>query len=218
MRRKYANAIFYGELVLFIVIVFTLGFLVGYWSVEALEETEKPAESTHLIPEMITPSVEPVQQSALQMKVQAPEVVTVAATTPAAEPDPVIVAEPTYTEEDLELLALVIYQEAGGDACSDATRLMVGAVVMNRVEDDRFPDTIEEVLLQERQYGRLHWTGLVWPERAALPQEARAVARAYVIAERVLEGERVLPTDVIFQSEYVQGEIVAEQDGFYFCR
>lgn len=128
------------------------------------------------------------------------------------------VVEQTYSEEELEMLALVIYQEAGGDACSDETRLMVGNVVLNRVADDRFPDTIEDVLLQERQYGRLHWTGLVWPERASQSVEAHAVQRAYDCAERVLNGERLLPEDVIFQSEYVLGEIVAQQDGFYFCK
>lgn len=214
MKRKYNAAIFYGELVLFIVVIFTLGFLVGYWSVEALEEAGKPAEPTHLIPEKVEAAVEPVRPVASQMPAPASVVVEAAAPaeTPAVEP------EPSYTEEDLELLAMVIYQEAGGDACSDDTRLKVGTVVMNRVEDDRFPDTIAEVLLAKGQYGRLHWTGLVWPERAELPQEARAVARAYVIAERVLEGERVLPADVIFQSEHIQGEIVAQQDGFYFCR
>lgn len=126
---------------------------------------------------------------------------------------------PAYTEAELEALALVIYQEAGGDACSDETRIMVGNVVMNRVADERFPDTIEEVLLAKRQYGRLHWTGLVWPERASQSVEAHAVERAYDCAKRVLEGERLLPDDVIWQAEFVQGtEIVAQQDGFYFCR
>lgn len=130
-----------------------------------------------------------------------------------------IVEEPTYTEEELELLALVIYQEAGGDACSDETRLMVGNVVMNRVADERYPDTIEEVLLQKRQYGRLYWTGLVWPERAVKAEEAHAVERAYKCAEEVLNGTRLLPEDVIFQAEFEQGtEVVAHQDGFYFCR
>jgi len=127
--------------------------------------------------------------------------------------------EPTYTEAELEALAIVIYQEAGGDACSDETRIMVGNVVMNRVADERFPDTIEEVLLQKQQYGRLYWTGLVWPERASQSVEAHAVERAYDCAERVLEGERLLPEDVIWQAEFTQGtEIVAHQDGFYFCR
>ena len=126
---------------------------------------------------------------------------------------------PTYTEEELEALAIIIYQEAGGDACSDETRSMVGTVVLNRVASDLFPDTIMEVATQERQYGRLYWTGLVWPERANNPGEAHAVQRAYDCARAILEGERALPEDVIWQAEFPQGtEIVAHQDGLYFCR
>lgn len=126
---------------------------------------------------------------------------------------------PTYTAEELELLALVIYQEAGGDACSDDTRLKVGTVVMNRVADHRYPDTLRDVVLQRAQYGRLYWTGAVWPERASKAGEAHAVARAYECAEKVLEGYRALPADTVFQAEFVQGDgVVAQQDGFYFCR
>ena len=128
-------------------------------------------------------------------------------------------AAPAFTEEELEALAIIIYQEAGGDACSDETRSMVGTVVMNRVESDLFPDTIQEVATQKRQYGRLYWTGLVWPERASNPGEAHAVQRAYDCARAILEGERALPADVIWQAEFPQGtEIVAHQDGLYFCR
>ena len=124
-----------------------------------------------------------------------------------------------YTDEELEMMALVIYQEAGGDACSDETRLMVGTVVMNRVADSRFPDTLYEVLTQKRQYGRLHWTGLVWPDRANNPGESHAVERAYKCAEQILSGYRSFDTDVIWQAEFSQGsEIVAYQDGMYFCK
>ena len=129
--------------------------------------------------------------------------------------------EPPYTEADLEALALAIYQEAGSDKCSDELRLMVGAVVLNRVADHRYPDTIQEVLTQKAQYGRLHWTGLVWPERAGYPSEAHAVERAYTLAEALLSGAvvDVLPSDVIFQAEFIQGtEVVAQTGGFYFCR
>lgn len=123
-------------------------------------------------------------------------------------------------EEVVEMLALVIYQEAGGDDCIDDTRRMVGEVAMNRVADSRFPDTLEEVLLQRRAYGLLYWTGLVWPDRASNEGEANAVQRAYEIARLVLTSEeRLLPTDVVFQAEFRQGtETVAESDGFYFCR
>ena len=144
-------------------------------------------------------------------------------TTEAIAEEPTVEAtaatEPPYSQEELEMMALVIYQEAGGDACSDETRLMVGTVVMNRVADKRFPNSLYGVLTQRAQYGRLHWTGLTWPARANNPSEAKAVARAYRCAERILLGERVLPEDVIWQAEFIQGtEVVAYQDGMYFCR
>ena len=120
---------------------------------------------------------------------------------------------------DLELLARAIYAEAGGDDCSDETRIMVGNVILNRMKDPRYPDTMEEVLTQPLQYNTFDKTGVVWKDRASDPDERDAVERAYQCAERVLLGEKLLPDDVIFQSEYIQGtEIVAHQDGIYFCR
>lgn len=124
--------------------------------------------------------------------------------------------EPWYTERDLELVACTVYCEAGSDSISDETRMMVAQVIINRVNDERFPNTIEEVLTQRSQYGRFYWTGVVWPARAA--HEPEAVERAYECARRVLDGEWLLPSDVVFQAEFVQGEIVVHVPGFYFCR
>lgn len=169
---------------------------------EATEPTEieTPTEST-------TPKKKPQIHT---------ELLAEPATEPPTEPTE---TQPPYTEEELEMLAIVIYQEAGADKCSDETRLMVGTVVMNRIADDRFPDTMYEVLTQESQYGRLHWTGIVWPDRVSDPYEAHAIERAYAIAERILLGERALPEDVVWQAEFKQGtEVVAYQDGMYFCR
>lgn len=140
---------------------------------------------------------------------------------PTPTPVPVTETAKPYTADELEALAIVIYQEAGGDACSDETRQMVGEVVLNRVASPRYPDTIHEVATQKSQYGRLYWTGLVWPKRASSPYETHAVNRAYAIAENLLRGnvERLLPLDTIYQAEFVQGtEVVCHQDGTYFCR
>ena len=124
----------------------------------------------------------------------------------------------TYTDEELDILALIVYQEAGGDRVSDDTRRLVAQVFLNRVNDSRFPDSFYEVATEERQYGRLYWTGIVWPDRASSQAEAHAVERAYKIAQEVLESdEPVCPEGVIFQAEFVQGDIYAEQDGLYFC-
>ena len=124
----------------------------------------------------------------------------------------------TYTDEELEILALIVYQEAGEDRVSDDTRRLVAQVFLNRVNDSRFPDSFYEVATEERQYGRLYWTGIVWPDRASSQAEAHAVERAYKIAQEVLESdEPICPENVVFQAEFVQGDIYAEQDGMYFC-
>ena len=124
----------------------------------------------------------------------------------------------TYTDEELEILALIVYQEAGEDRVSDDTRRLVAQVFLNRVNDSRFPDSFYEVATAERQYGRLYWTGIVWPDRASSQVEEHAVERAYKIAQEVLESDDpICPEDVIFQAEFVQGDIYAEQDGMYFC-
>lgn len=121
---------------------------------------------------------------------------------------------------EIELLACVIYQEAGGDACSDLCRAYVGDVVLNRVEDPRFPDTLEGVLTQQGQYGRFHWTGIIWPERASNPREADAVQRAYDTARALLSGEHseLYGQGYIWQAEFEQGTDVIYLDGLYFGR
>lgn len=116
--------------------------------------------------------------------------------------------------EELELLACVIYQEAGADYCCDDCRRRVADVVLNRVEDDRFPDNIQDVLTQKRQYGRYYWTGVVWPERAKNDCEKHAVERAYRIAEEVLKGEHseLYGEGYIWQAEFKQGTGVVHCD------
>ena len=91
--------------------------------------------------------------------------------------------------DELEMLAIVIYQEAGGNGSCDDCRRYVADIVLNRVADERFPNTIEEVLTQKNQYGKLYYTGIKWASRAKNPGEADAVARAYRIADEVLSGQ-----------------------------
>ena len=54
-----------------------------------------------------------------------------------------------YTEEELDLLARLIYSEGGIESYD--TQLKIGSVVMNRVDDPYFPNTIREVIYQENQ-------------------------------------------------------------------
>ena len=123
-------------------------------------------------------------------------------------------------EYAVELLACTIYCEAGADSISDETRRMVGDVVLIRVEDSRFPDSIEAVLTQRAQYGRFHWTGVVWPSRADSDAEKHAVDRAYRIARELLSGEHsaLYGKGYVYQAEFKQGSGSIESDGIYFGR
>ena len=142
-----------------------------------------------------------------------PEVSATAAEKSAEDCDPTQ-GENGKDLEGLEALALVIYQEAGGDGCCDECRLRVADVVLNRVADERFPDTIQEVVLQEGQYGMLSSTGLVWPERADNPLEADALERAWQTAREVLKGRHseLYGAGYIWQAEFEQGT-----DHVYCC-
>lgn len=128
------------------------------------------------------------------------------------------ISSPKYTSGQLEILAIIIYQEAGGDKCSDDTRRKVGSVFLNRVNSPLFPNTFEEVATAKNQYGELCWTGIKWPDRAKYDSEAHAVKRAYAIAEELLVSGSVLPSNVIWQAQFYQGDgVYCYQDGMYFC-
>lgn len=123
-----------------------------------------------------------------------------------------------YDETEHEILSIIIYQEAGGNECSDDTRFKVGSVFLNRVASPLFPDTFEEVATGHKQYGTLYKTGIKWPDRASKEQEEYAIQRAKDIAEDLLIGGPILPPDVIWQAEFTQGDgVYCYQDGMYFC-
>lgn len=121
---------------------------------------------------------------------------------------------------DVEKLACGIYCEAGGDACSDECRMYVGDVILNRVDDPRFPNTIEGVLTAPGQYGTFSRTGIVWPKRASNSGEAHAVQRAYDTARKLLSGEHseLYGQGYVWQAEFSQGRDVIYETGLYFGR
>lgn len=119
---------------------------------------------------------------------------------------------------DLELLACVIYTEAGGDDVCDECRRRVADVVLNRVEDPRFFNSIEGVLTTEGQYGDWYHTGVVWPERAK--NDYSTVDRAYRIAEEVLRGQHseLYGKGYVWQARRPQGTDNVYCCGQYFGR
>lgn len=123
-------------------------------------------------------------------------------------------------EDDVFCLAAVIYQEAGSDYLSDDLRRMVADVVLNRVADDRFPNTIRGVLEDApngcRQYGSYSVTGVQFPKCT----DEDAEKRAYRIAEDVLCGNHteLYGNGYVWQANFVQGNDGFWKEGVYFAK
>lgn len=66
-------------------------------------------------------------------------------------PSPSVAASgPALSESEIELLARLIHAEAEGEPY--VGKVAVGAVVLNRVESDRFPDSVREVIYARGQF------------------------------------------------------------------
>lgn len=176
-----------------------------------IPETSEATEATEVIEET-EPTIE-VSEPVIE-KTEPP------VTNPPEMPSETVEAPETTEPEvdvgltDAEMLAIVIYQEVGGNACCDACRYRVGDIVLNRVVDPRFPNTIYDVLMQPGQYGRLSWTGIVWADRASNPNEAHAVERARNVANDILNGNHsdLYGNGYVWQAGFAQGT-----DRFWCC-
>lgn len=111
-------------------------------------------------------------------------------------------AAPYCTYENLSLMARILERETGIDWPDNAV-LMIGEVVMNRVNSPLFPDTVRDVLYQT---GPVQYAPVYASDWDFMPSE-----RYVRLAWRALEGERPLnDPDVIWQALFPQGsEIVA---------
>ena len=113
-----------------------------------------------------------------------------------------------YTQSDLDLLARVVNAEAGSSWITDEHQRAVASVVLNRVKDNRFPNTIKEVVYQRGQYSCV-WNGAI---------NRTSSQRAINNARYVLENGVTIPNNVIFQAQFKQGNGVWKYiQGHYFC-
>ena len=140
-----------------------------------------------------------------QQKAAAHEIAEIAREMGLAEDDPIITrAQELWWEaeaictEDLRILANVIYYEARG--CPDRHQQLVAQVVLNRVADPRFPDTVAEVVAQPGQYSPSYLT--------AAPMDIEP--RVYENARAAMEGQVECPDNVVYQAEFTQGDGVYE--------
>lgn len=143
------------------------------------------------------------------------------------EEDPIIVrakelwwnADANF-KNDRDMIATVIYNEAWG-GCSDRHRELVAAVVVNRVNSDKFPGTVYDVVVQPGQYHKAYVTpgSYYWNAARADPT---AWAECQRIAAKALNGEVECPANVLYQAEGTQGtgtyEVCATSySTTYFC-
>lgn len=101
----------------------------------------------------------------------------------------------SYTQEDLDLLAHIIYAEAGSSWIPDRIQRLVGSVVLNRVESSRFPNTIKEVIYQPGQYSPT-WNGSIYKT-----PDTRTINNARFL----LENGSICPKNVTGQSSMISG-------------
>lgn len=106
------------------------------------------------------------------------------------------------------LLARLVYAEAGSE--SDEHQQAVASVVLNRMNSDKFPDSIDEVIYQRNP---LQYACIEDGNIDKIPDE-RAIKNAYYI----WDNGSILPDNVLYQAEFKQGSGVYKKIGnTYFC-
>ncbi|MEF9941248.1 MAG: cell wall hydrolase [Lachnospiraceae bacterium] len=95
------------------------------------------------------------------------------------------------TEEERTLLAAIIQCEAGGEAYEG--QVAVGAVILNRVKSEQFPDTIQAVIYQSRQFEPV-LLGML----DEVLQSGKISASCYDAADAVLSGENPVEDALYF--------------------
>lgn len=155
------------------------------------------------------------RQKELEEKQQIQQMITQAELTEAAhevqqvqEPMPdVIEPMPDEYYEALELLAHLIYSEVGNEG--EESMWYAGSVVINRIQHHEYPDNMYDVVYQKGQY-EVTWNGGLYKET---PSDI-----AYEVAAELLNSGSILPSDVLYQAEFVQGSGVYEKiDNTYYC-
>lgn len=112
-------------------------------------------------------------------------------------------SEGTYVEENLYWLSRAIYSESGNQPMKG--RIAVGTVILNRVKDERFPDTIKDVVFAPGQFSPVA-NGTIYRE----PDEESVIA-AMLCLDGVREAEECLYFNVTSMRSW------ADQSRNYVC-
>ena len=117
-----------------------------------------------------------------------------------AEPEPSAEPEMYFTEDDVVAIAKMLWGEARG--CTRDNQIKCAWVVLNRVDDPRFPDTIQGALSQPSQ---LHGYSPNFPVTDELYAVALDVLTRWSMEKQGVTVERELPnTYMWFTGDGVQ--------------
>jgi len=110
-------------------------------------------------------------------------------------------------QKDIDLLAEVIYHENWHTDKEKLTAYWTGAVVMNRVNSNEWPNTVHDVVYQRGQYSTTKKFYTV-----ELPEECYQMAE-----DIILNGTPDVPERVFYQATFKQGKVWKVLNGEYFC-
>lgn len=118
-----------------------------------------------------------------------------------------------YSDDDLDLLARLVYAEAGANWVPDWVQQATASVVLNRVKSGHYPNTIRDVIYQPGQYGPA-WNGSIY---------CKASQKCVRNARKALESGGTIPKDVLGQSGHISGKVYRSYHDrvigstIYFC-
>lgn len=131
-----------------------------------------------------------------------------------------------YSDEDIRILTTTVFHEAGHT--TEQLRQYMAQVVLNRVEDSRFPDTVKGVITQPGQYSTKYAT--VEAANAIQATDSKNGTYYYGICEdsvkAAMMGQVEMPSNVLYQANFSQGKGVWKSVYFnsgwyastsYFC-
>lgn len=115
--------------------------------------------------------------------------------------------EPSISEDDIELLARLITAEQGYNA-DEEDYYLTGSVVINRINSNKFPNILTEVVYQSGQYACVN--------DGHIKREYDDVA--WEIAEELLTEGTTIDSKVVFQAEFPQGSgTYMKRGNTYYC-
>lgn len=125
---------------------------------------------------------------------------------PAEEPDPTLVVEEGTDKKNIYLkikeynvLLRIVEAEAGGEDITG--KMLVANVIMNRVQNGRFPDTVTEVVYQKNSNGKAQFSPTVNGRIDSVNVSQETVDAV----ERVLNGEDSSNGALYFRSVHSSG-------------